>query len=425
MMKQLVQGVCGGLRWLQTKELAEFISHKAQEAKKADKSRRVTHGRKRMQRGVKGGRCMEEALGPSSSREKFALPKERLVLYDVLDCTLGRGNHAGAILENGKPYTRVVAVDCDPEVALNALELAEEFGDDRIRFYCCKMSSVLSMFGEKSFDAVMIDPGASEEQLENPARGFLLDDENDHSVDMRYGPQTQTSLLSYLNSVPQGSLASALAEYKLLTPEQSIKFARIVRKCRPFTGSGDLLKAIECGDSGIPLDSWVSNSSRRKASMSWEFITSLRCIINDEKRELTDALRNAFMLLRENGRLIVFSRLSWEEELINSFITNHPHGVLAYTEDINSEGSRLGHSRHTKMWVSAHMKNSFVLQNMVQPITDVSMQESHTRWMTGLHAGQTYGFPANNFTFENLDASERKAMRNNLNPPPFDYDEEK
>lgn len=436
MMKQLVQGICGGLRWLETKELAEFIAQKA--IKEGFYAKKKKSGTRRTSRGnykntlegrealTSGENALDHYRGISLVANTIPSPKKRLVSYDVLDCTLGGGYHSGAILENGNPYTRVVALDCDPDAATVARDLAQEFGSNRFRFLCANMSSIYSMFGERSFDAVMIDPGPSVQQLEDPVRGFLLQDENDHALDMRYGPNIGTPLLSFLNTVPQRTLALSLAEYELLTMEQSVKFARIIRKGRPFKGSMDFFEKVEWVGTDEPLSNWTSQSSRRKAPMPWELVTSLRCLINDEKSELLSALRHAFLLVRDNGRVVVFSRLPWEEKLIEKAIQDHPHALLSYSETIDNDNVKTyDHSRHTKMWVAQRSKSSsFVLKNTVQPASPEKVKESHLRWMTGLYAGQSYGFPANNLTFENLEPGERRAMKRNSLPPPPDYDDD-
>ncbi|KAG5504447.1 hypothetical protein JKF63_04899 [Porcisia hertigi] len=467
MPKRLLQAVCGGLRWLESKNLAEFLARraiqdgfpstkqqqKALDARPPSPSRPAGRKSRLHKKGVlhsPGGAPRQSgsgldvlrtkgasdalvstgaALALSSSSALDALvpleKKKRLVTYDVLDCTFGTGFHTGVVLENGRPYTRVVAMDCDLETTANAREIADEFGANRFRFYARPMSEAKAMFGERSFDAVMIDPGPSLTQLENPERGFLLDDESDHALDMRYGPTQGLGALEYLNTVPQHALSAALASYQLLTPQQSMKLARAIRQRRPFTGAQGVLEVVEEAGDELPQDGWMTQASERKASMSWKFMTSLRCIVNSERHELNEALQNALLLLRTDGRLVVFSRLPWEENLISSTISQHPHALLSYSESIPIDDvQEHGHSRHTKMWVATRAQSSsYVLKN-TQLLTEEMMQESSMRWMGGLFAGQTFGFPANNFTFENRDRKDWAAVRSNKSPPPFDNDDD-
>ncbi|KAG5478534.1 hypothetical protein LSCM4_04767 [Leishmania orientalis] len=467
MPKQLLQGVCGGLRWLECKNLAEFLAKRAiedgfpctkgqQRALNAQppsssrpaprKSRLRKRGLGRPSVGAGGWTAgileaprttgasdavvsSDAALALNTTSALDALvpleKQKRLVSYDVLDCTFGSGFHTGVVLENGWPYTRVVAMDCDLGAMVSAREIANEFGANRFRFYARPMSEAKAMFGERSFDAVMIDPGPSFTQLENPERGFLLDEDSDHALDMRYGPTYGVGALEYLNTVPQHALSGALASYELLTPQQSMKLARAIRQRRPFDGAQRVLEVVEEAGNELPEEGWMTQSSRRKVSMSWNFMTSLRCIVNHERHELSEALQNALLLLRTDGRLVVFSRLQWEEKLISATISQHPHALLSYSEAIPIDDvQEHGHSRHTKMWIATRTQSSsYVLKNS-QTLTEEAVLESSMRWMGGLFAGQTFGFPANNFTFENKDRKEWAAVRRNKDPPPFDSDDD-
>lgn len=280
------------------------------------------------------------------------------------------------------------------------------------------------MFGERSFDAVMIDPGPSLRQLSDPSRGFALFDEDEHSMDMRYGPQLGTSALDYLNSVEQHVLAASLASYRLLSPQQSMKLARGIRKARPFVSSRHVLRTVESVGNELPDEGWGSQNSRRKTPMSLKFLVSLRGIVNNEMFELRRAVEDAMLMLRNDGRLIVFTREQWEEDLVTSTIKGHPHALLAYSEAIGlGDVEDHGHSRHTRMWVATRVKSSaFVFRNAVE-LNEQDVEESALRWMSGMHGGQTHGFPANNITFESLDPRERRVIKENRSPPPFDHGE--
>nr|CCC92094.1 putative S-adenosyl-methyltransferase mraW-like protein [Trypanosoma congolense IL3000] len=449
MMKQLFQGVCGGLRWLDMKGLAQHLATRAIEegypstasVRKALSVKKAPfHKRRMVQKSVKvpGSACTPLAVAKrselplTSSVDSLTVTgglsirvskQKRLVSYDVLDCTLGGGFHSGAVLENGEPYTRVVALDCDHEAVHVARELVEEFGGDRFRFYCRRMSEAKSMFGERSFDAIMIDGGVSDTQLENPERGFLLDDESGHCLDMRCGPQMGVGALQYLNTVSQHTLASALSAYGLLAPGQAMKLARAVTRCRPFADSRGVFSCVEQSGDELPEEGWHSQRSRHKSPMSWKFLTSLRCIVNNDLYELKQAVENALLMLRDNGRLVVFTRLQWEERLVHDTVDNHPHAFLCYKEEIAVDDVQTyGFTRHTKMWVITRVAaSSFVLKNATS-LTEEKLHDSSLRWLTGMYAGQTYGFPANNFTFENLEPKEWKTLRRNSKPPPADLE---
>ncbi|EPY20586.1 S-adenosyl-methyltransferase mraW-like protein [Strigomonas culicis] len=445
MMKQLFQGVCGGLRWLEAQNMAEYIAKKAMEdgfpstkedcralgavmPKKKHKRRPTRlHSSPPPPRPSPQNDALvstEHALVSSSGQLALSRRERRLVTYDVLDCTFGGGYHTGAVLENGHPYTRVIALDCDVDARHVTSDILDEFGGSRFRFFTNRMSEIHAMFGERAFDAVMIDPGPSMTQLEDPERGFILDNEHNHTFDMRYSRRSGVSTLEYLNTVPQHALAQSLASYQILTPQQSMKLARAIRVHRPITGSMQLLEVVEGAGNELPEEGWLIQESRRKTPMSWKFLASLRCVINHEYTELAEAVQQAFLVLKEDGRLVVFTRLGWEEQLVSKLIRDHPHVLLSYKEDVDfKDVESYGHTRHTKMWVATRIKQSaFVLKN-TDTLTADTVRESSVRWLNGLFAGQTHGFPAHNFTFEGKDTKEWRIERRNKQPPPLDHDE--
>nr|6SG9_FF Chain FF, mt-SAF14 [Trypanosoma brucei brucei]6SGA_FF Chain FF, mt-SAF14 [Trypanosoma brucei brucei]6SGB_FF Chain FF, mt-SAF14 [Trypanosoma brucei brucei] len=447
MMKQLFQGVCGGLRWLETKSLAQYLAVRAIEegypstpgVRKALHVKRAPLQKRRVvQRSTKSATAAcslpttaapaqlpltssGDALTVTGGLSLQVTKQKRLVSYDVLDCTLGSGYHAGAVLENGGPYTRVVALDCDHDAMHAARDLVEEFGGDRFRFYCCKMSEAKAMFGERSFDAIMIDGGVSDTQLEDPERGFLLDDEGGHRLDMRFGPQMGVGALEYLNTVSQHTLVSSLLAYGLLEYGQAMKMSRAITRRKPFVDSREVLTCIEQAGDELPEGGWRSQGSRRKSPMSWKFLTSLRCIINNEMYELRQGIENALLMLRDDGRLVVFSRLPWEERLVRGTVDDHPHALLSYVEDISIDDVQIyGFTRHAKMWVITRAASSAYALKNTTTLTEEKFRESSVRWLTGMYAGQTHGFPANNFTFENFERKEWVTLRRNGKPPPVD-----
>jgi hypothetical protein len=99
----------------------------------------------------------------------------RFVTYDVLDCTLGGGHHSAAILAEGAPYSRVVALDCDHDVRRTAAAMRDEFGVERFQFFPERMSRAHDLFGDEAFDCVMLDPGPNMDQLDDLSRGFTLE----------------------------------------------------------------------------------------------------------------------------------------------------------------------------------------------------------------------------------------------------------
>jgi len=95
----------------------------------------------------------------------------------AVDCTLGGGGHARAILERLQPGGRLIALDLDPfELPRTEAGLrAAGFGPDSFtahRGNFAGLPQVLAREGLQHADVIVADLGVSSMQLDNPDRGF-------------------------------------------------------------------------------------------------------------------------------------------------------------------------------------------------------------------------------------------------------------
>ena len=84
-----------------------------------------------------------------------------------IDCTLGDGGHAAAILEASAPDGRVLGIDADPEAIAPATERLRNFGA-RIVITNANFGTVASQAQASGFvpaDGVLFDLGLSSRQL--------------------------------------------------------------------------------------------------------------------------------------------------------------------------------------------------------------------------------------------------------------------
>src|SRR5688572_32559983 len=95
----------------------------------------------------------------------------------AVDCTLGGGGHAQALLERVKPGGRLIGLDVDPlELSRTEARLrAAGFGADTFvarHGNFAGLPQVLVAEGLAAAGLIMADLGVSSMQLDNPARGF-------------------------------------------------------------------------------------------------------------------------------------------------------------------------------------------------------------------------------------------------------------
>jgi 16S rRNA C1402 N4-methylase RsmH len=423
MVRAVVQAVVGGRRLEDIRASNDFMTEMAivdGSINASKKTRAAFH----LPEKSKKKKSLRKVV-PTKSTERVPLDGAltRTVTFDVLDCTFGGGMHSAAVLE-AAPFARVVALDCDYAVGGVAKTFAATYGTERFRFFGNRMSESLAMFGESVFDSVMIDPGPTEAQLMDPRRGFSLTSDCSHPMDMRYGPQMKLGALEYLNRCSQSELRESLSKYGMLSMEQCFMMARNVCSRRPFYGSHDVVAAVSSPGEQWDDDLWRYQCTLKKLSMPAKFFFSLRGVVNHEWHELKSATENGVLLLRDGGRMAVLTTHNWERDLVRSLVHENPNALLLYEESITPEEvMEEGASRHHSVMVIGKTNaSSFPIKNI--NITEDEVQRSATEWVAGAVGGQTFGFPAHNFSFRDLDQSERRAAAKNRRGAGFDRDDD-
>jgi 16S rRNA (cytosine1402-N4)-methyltransferase len=226
-----------------------------------------------------------------------------------LDGTFGGGGYASAILEQAD--CTLWAIDRDPEAIERGATLAArfpgrlhllhgEFGD---------MVSLLDQAGVTELDGVVLDLGVSSFQIDDPDRGFSF--RFDGPLDMRMGKQG-TSAADLVNTLPESALADVLYEFGEERASRRIAHAIVAARLEaPIETTGRLAEIIR---SVLPPD----RSGNHPATRSFQ---ALRIKVNDELRQIEDALAQAVGLLAPGGRLVVVAFHSLEDRIVKRFMT--------------------------------------------------------------------------------------------------------
>ena len=124
----------------------------------------------------------------------------------AVDCTLGGGGHARAILERVQPGGRLIGLDVDPlelprtEARLRAAGFGPEtFAAHHSNF--AGLPQVLAAEGLAAADLILADLGVSSMQLDNPDRGFSYKEPG--PLDMRMNPSRGESASQLLARVSE------------------------------------------------------------------------------------------------------------------------------------------------------------------------------------------------------------------------------
>jgi 16S rRNA (cytosine1402-N4)-methyltransferase len=224
-----------------------------------------------------------------------------------VDCTLGLGGHAAALL-NASPDVVLVGIDRDEAALAIARERLRVF-ENRFQAVHANfedLSAVLKRLGTDQASGVLADLGVSSLQLDQSDRGFSF--ASKAPLDMRMDRSTGETAADLVNSLPEAELADLIFEYG--QERGARRIARLVERERqrePIVTT-DQLAAIVVRALRVP-GRWRIHPATRT-------FQALRIAVNGELDALTRFLPDAISSLRPGGRLAVISFHSLEDRLV-------------------------------------------------------------------------------------------------------------
>lgn len=226
----------------------------------------------------------------------------------IIDCTVGLGGHASAILERIKPSGRLLGIDADPEAIRVCQEELKEYGE-AITLVDDNFLNLEVICGRYQFhpvDGILFDLGVSSMQLDTAERGFSF--HLDARLDMRFDPRQELTASDIVNTFSEQELARLIAEYG--EERHSRRIARYIAQNRPVATTLELAHLVE----------QAVRSRRARIHPATRTFMALRIATNGELQNLEPALRQASGLLRPGGRLAVISYHSLEDRIVKQFM---------------------------------------------------------------------------------------------------------
>ena len=224
----------------------------------------------------------------------------------VVDCTVGTGGHAAALLEAGAD--RVVGLDRDAEVLPLARRRLAAWKDrvDLVHADYRGLDDVLDRLGVERVDGALADLGCSSVQLEAEGRGFSFrrDDPLDMRMDRTAGP-TLADLLA--EATPEG-LADVIFEYGEERRSRPIARAIVAAAAGAGIGTTAELAAV--------VRRAARYRGRSRIDPATRTFQALRIWVNRELDGLDGFLRAAAGRLRAGARLAVISFHSLEDRIV-------------------------------------------------------------------------------------------------------------
>lgn len=250
-----------------------------------------------------------------------------------VDCTLGLGGHAEAILEAGSAV-RLLGIDRDREaLGLAATRLAR-FGErvQLVHGNFADVAAIVTAHGARGRVAgLLADFGVSSLQLDSARRGFSF--RRDGPLDMRMDPAAGMTAAELLETVGESDLEQIFREYGEEPAARRIARAVVAARDRqPLRTTGELrdLVAAVVGTSGRgPRRRERSRPGAQAAPRidpATRVFQALRIAVNAELVAVERLLEEVAGLLAHDGRLVVISYHSLEDRRVKTTLRDLARG---------------------------------------------------------------------------------------------------
>ena len=225
-----------------------------------------------------------------------------------VDCTLGLGGHARAVLEVA-PSARLIGIDRDPDALAVARERLGPLAERAtlVKAVYDELPEVLADLGVGGVHAVLADLGLSSLQIDREERGFAY--RVDAPLDMRMSAGEGPTAADLLNTAPTTELTQILRRYGEERFAERIATAIVqARGSEPLTSSAQLVEIIS---SAIPAAARQAPGHPAKRTFQ-----ALRIAVNDELAVLGRFLPAATGALAVGGRIAVLAYHSLEDRMV-------------------------------------------------------------------------------------------------------------
>ena len=233
-----------------------------------------------------------------------ALAPQRGGLF--VDCTVGLGGHAAAVLEAGA--TRLIGIDRDRDALAIARARLEPWADrvELVHADYRDLAGVLDARGVAAADGILADLGVSSLQFDGEGRGFSF--QRDEPLDMRMDRSAGPTAADVIAELDETDLANLI--YRFGEERFSRRIARAIVEARreaPVTTTGQLAAIVK---RAVPRKGY---SPIHPATRTFQ---ALRIQVNGELEGLDRFVDEACRRLAPGGRLVVIAFHSLEDRVV-------------------------------------------------------------------------------------------------------------
>lgn len=230
----------------------------------------------------------------------------------AVDGTLGLAGHAKMIADRIAPGGLLIGLDWDAQMLAEAESRLADVRDVEVKLFQCdyrqlraKLVSACNESGRAPVaDAVLLDLGLNNAQIEDPTRGITFREEGD--LDMRMDRSTGEPASALLNRISPGELEKALWNFG--DERWARKISQVIverRKSKPLRTTADL---VDCVMAAIPAA--MRDKRIHPATRTFQ---AIRILVNGELDDLEGAIFDAGLSLAVDGVMVILSYHSGED----------------------------------------------------------------------------------------------------------------
>jgi 16S rRNA (cytosine1402-N4)-methyltransferase len=223
-----------------------------------------------------------------------------------VDCTVGLGGHARALLDAGA--SRLIGLDRDAEALRHARESLAPYGDraDLVHSDYRAMTEVLDAKGVGSVQGVLADLGVSSLQLDAADRGFSF--RRDERLDMRMDTSTGSTAAEAIAVADEQTLADVIYEFGEERHARRVARAIVAgRQVAPIETTGRLADIVR---RAVPRKGYT------RIDPATRTFQAIRIWVNRELEGLDAFLGAAVERLERGGRIVVITFHSLEDRIV-------------------------------------------------------------------------------------------------------------
>jgi len=223
-----------------------------------------------------------------------------------VDCTIGMGGHAKALLEAGA--SRLIGFDRDPAALREAAAALKGYGNrvELVHVDYRRLDEALDARGIAEVDGLLADLGVSSMQLDAPGRGFSF--RRDEPLDMRMDTTAGPTAAESIRGADEGTLADVIYEFG--EERHARRIARAIVDASTRGGIDTTGKLADVVRRAIPRKGYT------RIDPATRTFQALRIWVNRELEGLDTFLGRAVRRLRPGGRMAVITFHSLEDRIV-------------------------------------------------------------------------------------------------------------